>query len=336
MAAAAVKIGERENRHAVLPATLYPNHNSQIPFPNIWLLSGYSRQLFHYSALIIVEQGASEIMNRCNEAVTLSSDSSLPSNWLLEFCSQEQQKAFVEFKVEHFGNLLFTTILAIGVTCGLVVFWILGIMTNPNLFTVATAIIFMGSAIPLLWLLVYLRRTLPIDQHIKNGHAFFLAENAFLIAFALSLDLTLFVRISNGICEDISFTHIWSCNIYGSRNGMPHDTALCIVFLPLLCSICFPFISAKVTCGVYIVNIAVVISGISYLGATSSIIWFTLGALISASVCYMYTTTQMQLFKYFVRSRMLQQQRQDILRMKTAEIKSVLGKISHDLKTVRI
>ncbi|RYH22969.1 hypothetical protein EON65_18440 [archaeon] len=274
-------------------------------------------------------------MAQSSERVTLSSDASLPSNWLLEFLSKDQQTAFVEFKVEHFGSLFFTSVVAIGITCGLTLFWILGITTDPNAFTVSTGILFLGSVLPLVWFIVYLKRSMPVEQHIKKYHIFFLAENAFLVAFAVCLDLTLFVRIANGTCSDISFTRIWSCNVYGNRNGMPHDTILCIAFLPLLCSICLPFISAKVTFLVYGVNVVVVVCGISYLGATSAAIWFILAALISTSVCYIHTVTQMQLFKYFVRSRMLQQQREDILKMKAAEIKSVLGKISHDLKTVR-
>eukprot|EP01031_Cornospumella_fuschlensis_P026914 gene26914-32523_t len=96
---------------------------------------------------------------------------------------------------------------------------------------------------------------------------------------------------------------------------------------------CLPFISAKVTFVVYVVNVIVAISGISYLGATSAIVWFALGVLISSGICYVHTTTQMQLFKYSVRSRVMHQQREDMERLKTAEIKSVLGKISHDLKT---
>ncbi|RYH26314.1 hypothetical protein EON65_14690 [archaeon] len=263
-----------------------------------------------------------------------SVEDELATNWFMEFRYPQQQENFLLFRAEQYGKGFITSIVASGITIGLTLNTVLSVHSHPNVLTSVISMSFLSITAFLVWSIVYIKSRPPSYEGTKQKNALQLLENAFLLAFSIGLDLTLVMRLLNGSCVNSLFINTWACIPSNISRSLPGDTVLCIIFIPLLCCMMLPYINKRLAAAIYVPNISFVIWALVYERATSPVTWIFLACCISLSLLYVYTMTQVQLYKYFARTKKLRQQREDIMRMKSDELKSVLGKIAHDLKTV--
>lgn len=258
----------------------------------------------------------------------------LATNFLLDFVSPQKQNDFLEFKAEHDGDIYSSSVVAVFITIGLILFSILATTAFPNALTYFISILFLVSVIVLLWSVVFMKRKGPGPAQMRHKSTFLVVENLFLVAFCLGADFVMVMRVLNGSCSDLNFARIWGCNPFFVARGLPGDSVLFLTFLPLMCFLTLPFVSKKLIVAMYVLQAGFMIWAFVHEQSTSSLVFYILSLILSLSIFAIYSSTQCELFKYFVRTQALQQQREEILRLKTEEMKNVLGKIAHDLKTV--
>eukprot|EP01031_Cornospumella_fuschlensis_P033365 gene33365-40363_t len=257
-------------------------------------------------------------------------EDSLKTNFLLDFSHPNRQEAFISFKVEQ---ILFNFLVTAGLTVGLVLYWSVALVSNPDADTAILSAITFVFVILLSWFLAYVKKYHFRSFYVKNRVTFTVLENFFMVIFSLVLDLIVLMRVLSGACKNTTFLRIWHCNLAAPVRGMPIDSSICVIFLPLLCSMTLPLINSKSALLCYVVNNTFLFVLIGVYNATSAISIFAICTAIAVSIHFMYAYSQALMFVYFVKTQTLQQQREDDAIQKAQEMRHVIGKVAHDLKT---
>eukprot|EP01031_Cornospumella_fuschlensis_P026912 gene26912-32521_t len=260
-------------------------------------------------------------------------EDSLKTNFLLDFSHPNRQEAFISFKVEHFGQILFNFLVAAGLTVGLVLYWSVALASNPDADTAILSATTFVFVILLSWFLAYVKKYHFRSFYVKKRMTFAILENFFMVAFSLILDLIVLMRVLAGACKNTTFLHIWQCNFAAPVRGMPIDSSICAIFVPLLCSMTLPLINSKAALFCYVVNITFIYVLVGVYDASSAISILAICTTIAVSIHFMYAYSQVLLFVYFFKTQTLQRQREDDAILKAQEMRHVIGKVAHDLKT---
>ncbi|RYH22973.1 hypothetical protein EON65_18460 [archaeon] len=275
------------------------------------------------------------VLNMRGQSVSSQSlEEDLRTNFLLDFVNPQRQEALISFRVEQFGGILFTFLVATGLTVGLVLYWVVALVGHTGLDSIILSACTFVFVIALSWFLAYVKKFHFRDAYVANRLTFTVLENFFMVTFSLILDFIVLTRVLTGACKSTSFLHIWHCNLAAPVRGMPIDSSICAIFVPLLCTMTLPLISSKVALLCYIVNNSFIYTLIGVYRATSAISILSICTFIALSIHYMYTYSQVLLFVYFVKTQTLQQQREEDAVLKAQEMRHVIGKVAHDLKTV--
>lgn len=258
---------------------------------------------------------------QCEEGITM----------FYEFHDSTIQKEFIYFKSYQFGKRFYTWCVASFITFLFSAYFAIALLDNPSSFLLAIFCFTYLFTIPLLWLLSFVKQR----QILLSDHVVCAIENAYMLSTTLSVGLIVIFRALNGPCASIAFLKIWTCAPLMKFKYLAADIPAIVIFIPLLCSITLPSINSLSLLFAYLWAIFVPIFAISYLDAVYAMPWFVVIYIVVVLVHIVISATQIQLFRYFRKIEALQQQRELDAQRQANEMRGLIGKLAHDIRTVR-
>eukprot|EP00981_Chlorochromonas_danica_P010849 scaffold3475_cov173-Ochromonas_danica.AAC.4 len=171
----------------------------------------------------------------------------------------------------------------------------------------------------------------PLAEHAR---LFYYVENAFLIALSVGIGSTLITRTIHGECRGSTFLELWTCSPPTPSKTLTGNLSLIFIFAPLLCTKTLPSISTKALIAVYLWTMAIMAVEIVVVDAIISIPFVFLAFAITILLLVILTQTRLHLFLYFLEIEDLQRKRDEMTTRLNHEIRNLIGKVAHDIRTV--
>ncbi|RYY83640.1 hypothetical protein EON63_10795 [archaeon] len=110
---------------------------------------------------------------------------------------------------------------------------------------------------------------------------------------------------------------------------------LILSVIPYFCLTTLPGISIKAVIACYVVTLGVQAFCLQYIGAVFAVTWIVSLDTIVACLIYIQSYTQIQLFIFFTKIEELRGERSVDSDRQQQEMRNLIGKLAHDLRTVR-
>lgn len=254
---------------------------------------------------------------------------------LLEFTDPVCQQNFLQFRANQLGKSFFTYSSALLVSMVFILYWFIIFWSKHHKWinVLASALTFLIS-MPLLWAIAYVKQSelFHFDVHPR---LFFLLENAFLLALSVGEGLAVLSRALAGPClGEVNFFTFWTCAPLGHCHGLAGDTPVFFMYTPLLLSLVLPALSTKLILLVYLWIIVIMALAISLVGAVYSIPFVVTTIGMACLLHYLLLWSQLRIYQYFQEVADLQRKRCAESDRQRYEMRDIIGKIAHDIRTV--
>jgi fatty acid desaturase len=257
-------------------------------------------------------------------------------NYNMEFMDGKVQEEFFNFRTASTPPI-FSVGVAVFIFVGYVIYWVLVFRDYFAPFPVIIAVLSFIIAIPLFWILIYLRY-MSLEQQSKQRMLLILLESAVSLGMQITLGM-IFVMRTLRRCESLTFLDRWSCNVGYDTYDIPSDVSFVLICIPLIFSVIFPYLPFVVIYVCEATGITFVIAMISYRQAYGSAVFVAVLIIFSLFLLFVYRLQQMQLFlfttKYYNAVRTQERRERHIASHLTNEMRSLISSVSHDLKSVR-
>jgi len=258
-------------------------------------------------------------------------------NSFLGFDDPKMNQAYENFRVTAFTKQCLL-LMSLGVTLFGIVYWVFVLMPDYSLFNLIVMVI---SMLPLifLWILVFARYTIPLSkQRHRYRPLLTWMESAFIVGISITTALNMIMRIHNGLCTSLNFLQIWDCLLGNTTQSTPAVLVVALSLSPIVFLMSLPFVPFSIVLFCALFNNCFCIGIFIWFDAILSISTYVVSSSLAIFFIYCFRLYHVELFVYFTKfqylSRLRQQEyqaRQDQLQQ---EMKSFLGSISHDMKTV--
>lgn len=257
----------------------------------------------------------------------------------LEFQSYSLNTQYQTFKIassNQFSLFIVTMIL----TCLYCLYWIFVLYVKRDWLTIGLWIITLWMAMLPLWILLWLRVRIPLNEQIAKYKVFMtFLETYVMIGWSLTWYLIIIYRLLQGACTSFDFISLWSCNPGQVVGGISGDTSFIYLTMPLLFTIAMPFIPQRSVMIIQGLMICSMITLISFKRATTSATLIVLLCFFSWISIYFYRLQHMELFLYsskFERSLEIRsRETQENSKRLSNELRLMITNIAHDLRSVR-
>lgn len=246
-------------------------------------------------------------------------------NFLLEFTDPEEQQSFMDFKAAQFGHRFFTFSFCAIVTIIFLLYWVIAMIKYPKFYSIIICAFTFGLAFPLMWTLCIVRQ---FHLHLSPRMNYWL-ENLFLMASTLCIGSMVLLRLGEENCFVLHFFYdVWKC--------APVSVAFVTIFLPVICSKTMAytsnlFIALSYSWSIIVVTWVTVDSGPL---AVVAIPWLVISYGIVLLLQSINSWSHLQLYLYFLKIEDMQKQRDEDAARQAEEMRNLIGKIAHDIRTV--
>lgn len=255
-------------------------------------------------------------------------------NYLLEFRDPHIQSQFINFKMTHYSRAYFTYPIATSLTVLFTIYWVIAYINGISTSILINSLFTFVVVLPLLWFMTYLKQSpkrYPLEENVR---LFYFVENAFLIVISVGIGSTLITRTLHGECRGSTFLELWTCSPQTPCKTLTGNLSLIFIFVPLLCTKTLPSISTKVLIAVYLWTLAIMAVEVVVVDAIISIPYVFLAFAITLLLLAILTQTRLHLFLYFLEIEDLQRKRDEMATRLNHEIRNLIGKVAHDIRTV--
>lgn len=248
----------------------------------------------------------------------------------------DEQKAFSEFSEARLSGI------AIYLAMTIIVFFVVFFYTSALLYAssresesivlvLLLTIVFRIPVFIFVWIVKKQMKITPFRTYLSTLIPY--CENFSSLTSTLSIGLSMFARLYNGKCTNISDQR-WNCNPEYTAHALPQDHLVILMMYPLVHSIVYK--ALRIDCVVisWVVAIIIMFFAVWWADAVNSIP--AIVVYIPLSALMLYENYRQDLILYFVvkRQRKLLAENKQMADDQATELRHMIANVAHDLKTV--
>jgi signal transduction histidine kinase len=203
-----------------------------------------------------------------------------------------------------------------------------------------------GLLMIIYWAIIYLRRNdrgntlnarkaVNIDSY-KGSSWKVRLQNIFIIGITLELAYWLIIRVSNGQCEQTLSFDNFRCNPNQDRYGLPIETLILLMLLPMTFCVAFRGTPFKVQLVSWVIAVAAMFSTAAFVRINQNLPYLLV--YVPTSLFVIYESERQNKVIYLITERLshlLEENERLADETHANELRHMVGNVAHDLRTVR-
>lgn len=187
-----------------------------------------------------------------------------------------------------------------------------------------------------LWLICYFKHFTSFRSR-KVDNLVDVLQGIFILGFTSYAGLWLLMRLNEGQCEVIISVYDFACNPQQNSDGLPIETILMLMFVPVTFSVILRNTSMEMKLTSWVLTVILILSSSAFINFIPNLPY--LFTYVMVSLFFIYETERQNRLIFFMANKyktLLEENERLADESYANELRHMIGNLAHDLKTVTI